>query len=124
MAQKYAFYRLRKMPREKKFVPEVVTVEKSKGTALRELEMYYEDCLVGPVWLNKKISEFVSYEMYYDKAYVPNEANVQDENGILERKLIGVYNRKPIYFVDIYPNPYSYYILHKKGDEFTLEGIR
>lgn len=38
-------------------------------------------------------------------------------------KRIGIYGRFPIYYIDVYPNPYFHYKLLRKKGEFILEGV-
>lgn len=129
MATKYAVYELKKVKGKKEYtVSRVVSVKNSLNAAYRELERYWEDCLDSPVWFNKKTREPVAYVHYDDRMlYVPNMKEVE-EDGVLEPKLIGIYGRKPIFYIDEYPNPYTYYKLHKSraayNSHFTLEGVQ
>lgn len=119
MAQKYAIYKLSKLPGGKEYTPMVKSIEKSLSAAYDEMQSYYDDCLDGPVWFNRKIGEFVAYEIDERMLYVPN---FDIRNG--EMVLKGVYGRLPLYYVDRYPNPYARYRLRKDGDQLILEGIK
>ena len=127
MATEYAIYELEKVKGKKEYITtRVVSVEKSLTAAYRELERYKDDCLDYPAWFNKKTREHVYYELDDRMLYVPNMRDVEDEDAAM----IGIYGRKPIYYIDEYPNPYAYYKLHKKrnaifmGQQFFLEGVR
>ena len=121
--KKYGFYELTKVKGKKEYIPSVKTIENSLQAAYEELQSYWDDCLDYPVWFNAKTEEAVAYERDDRMLYVPNEKYFEDEDGVLVPEVIGVYGRKPIYYIDEYPNPYTRYKLHKKGDHFTLEGI-
>lgn len=127
MAQKYTVYRLKKVKGKKEYVVDesqnTRVICNSLSSAYRKLQEFWDDCLDGPVWYNRKINDAVAYEMHDRMLYVPNEKEIQGADGVWYNKLIGVYGRQPIYYIDVYPNPYTRYVLHKKGDEFQLEGI-
>lgn len=121
MEQKYALYKLVKVPRKKEYIPDLCS---RTGVSLKEAQRHlaceYEDLPDGPIWYNPKIDDFVGYEHFSRIMYVPNDI-INDEGEVVS---IGVYRRYPIFYVDVYPNPYSRYKLHtSKRDGFTLEGI-
>lgn len=128
MAQKYAVYKLKNVKGKKneyilddsqKFMCICKTISSGYG----ELQEYWDDCLDGPVWYNRKINEFVAYEKDDRMLYVPNDKMVERADGTCEIRTIGIYNRLPIYYLDIYPNPYTCYKLHKNEYGFELEAI-
>lgn len=129
MAQKYTVYKLKKVPGKKnEYILDdsqrYKVICKSLSAGYRELQEYWDDCLDGPVWYNRKIQDFVAYEKHDRMLYVPNEKVVKRADGDYEIRLGGIYNRLPIYYLDIYPNPYSYYRLHKNEYGFELEAVK
>ena len=122
MAQKYALYRLEKVVGKKEYIPYPVS---GKGVSLKEakrhLAIEYEDFPDGPLWYSPKIDEFVTYEIGDRIMFVPND--ILNKYGDLV--CIGVYRRYPIFYIDEYPNPYSYYKLRvSRREGFSLEGVR
>ena len=115
---KYALYQLSKAKGKKEYQPLVKTICPSLKAALEELNSYWDDCLDSPVWYNKRIGEFVAYKRHDRMLYVPNVKDGDED----------VYGRLPIYYVDVYPNPFTNYILRKKRGlgsvEFSLEGVK
>ena len=105
MAQKYAVYQLTKVTGKKEYKVSSTEVCKSLKEAYRVLELWDED-LDGPVTVNNKTGKFVAYKLYDRALYVPNWK--EGPNGM---KLIGAYARFPIYFIDVYPNPYKHYVV-------------
>lgn len=118
MSKKYGFYKLTKVKGKKEYIPEIKYVTTTLKSAYDELQSYWDDCLGYPVWYNRKIAEFVAYEKDDRMLYVPNDNEV---NG--EMKRIGIHGRFPIYYIDVYPNPYFHYKLLRKKGEFILEGV-
>lgn len=118
MSKKYGFYKLTKVSGKKEYTPSVMYTTCSLSGAYEELQSYWDDCLDQPVWFNKKIGEMVAYEQYDRMLAVPNDKEV---NGYI--KTIGLHGNFPIYYIDVYPNPYSRYKLKRKNGEFILEGI-
>lgn len=124
MAQKYALYKLEKVVGKKEYVPRLISSRGvSYSEAKRHLDMEYEDFPDGPLWYNDKIEDFVTYTLGERIMYVPNDSLVEID-GAWEMVCHGVYRRYPIYYIDVYPNPYSYYKLHVyKFRGIKLEGI-
>ena len=128
MAQKYAVYKLKKVKGKK---DEYILDDSQRFTSIcnslsagyRELQEFWDDCLDGPVWYNHKVCEFVAYEKDDRMLYVPNDKMKKRADGVCEIVRDGIYNRQPIYYLDIYPNPYTYYKLHKNEYGFELEAI-
>ncbi|MBR5493347.1 MAG: hypothetical protein IKV77_09515 [Alistipes sp.] len=128
MAKKYTVYKLKNVKGKKnEYVLDdsqrLKYICKSLSEGYRELQEYWDDCLDGPVWYNSKIDEFVAYEKDDRMLYVPNDKMVRRADGDCEIRRGGIYNRLPIYYLDIYPNPYLYYKLHKTEYGFELEAI-
>ena len=124
MAQKYAFYELIKVKGKKEYIPRPRgTAYSSISAAYRLLDKYWEDRFDYPGWYNEKIQEEVWHERDENLIYVPNYKGEKDEDGVLRQKLVGIYDRRPVYCIDEFPNPYSRYKVHKKGDTMYLEGI-
>lgn len=128
MAQKYAVYKLKKVKGKKnEYILDdsqrLMYICKSLSEGYRELQEYWDDCLDGPVWYNRKIGEFVAYEKSDRMLYVPNDKMVKRADGVCEIRLGGIYNRLPIFYLDKYPNPYTCYKLHKNEFGFELEAI-
>ena len=133
MAKRYAVYKLKKVKGKREYIVEdILSVCTSQRAAHEEMESFLEDCLDCPVWYNKKIMDLVSYTKEDTLLYVPNCILVPSEMvpGALEEKVIGIYGWLPIYYIDEYPNRYSYYKLHKLrikwelDPKFGLEGIK
>ena len=125
MARKrYAVYKLTKVKGKKEYVVSASYICNSLKAAYHELDCWDED-LDEPVWYNPKTDEFVAFELRGDMLYVPNEIEVETDD-VWYPRLIGAYGRFPIYYIDIYPNPYSYYKLHKVRGEnrLELEGVK
>ncbi len=124
MANKYAVYKLTKVKGKKEYVVSSYTKWNSLRAAYNDLEGWDED-LDGPRTYNPKTGELVAFELHDRMLYVPNEIEVK-EDGFLTTRVIGAYGRFPIYYLDVYPNPYSYYKLRKaRGkDELFLEGVK
>ena len=124
MAQRYAVYLLKKVANKKEYVVSEAYIFSSLKAAYHDLEVWDED-LDDPVTFNPQTGEFVSYRLYDRMLCVPKWTLVEDDSGFEERRLVGVYARFPIYYIDKYPNPYSYYTLHKvRGfNELYLEGV-
>lgn len=106
MAQRYAVYKLTKVAGKKEYEVSSAEVCRSLKEAYRVLELWDED-LDGPVTVNNKIGEFVAYELHDRALYVPNMKEGPDGG----QRLIGAYARYPIYFIDVYPNPYKHYVV-------------
>ena len=128
MAKKYAVYKLKNVKGEKnEYVLDdsqrLKYICKSLSEGYRELQEYWDDCLDGPVWYNSKIDEFVAYEKDDRMLYVPNDKMVRRADGDCEIRRGGIYNRLPIYYLNINPKPYHYYKLHKTEYGFELEAI-
>ena len=125
MAQKYAVYKLTKVKGKKEYVVSSYTKWNSLRAAYHDLECWDED-LDGPRTFNSKTGEFVAFEMHDRMIYIPNWTIVKDEEGREYWRLLGAYGWFPIYYIDVYPNPYSYYKLHKaRGeDRLELEGVK
>lgn len=128
MAQKYTVYKLKKVTGKKnEYIlddsQKYKVICKSLAAGYRELQEYWDDCLGGPVWYNRKTRDFVAYEKDDRMLYVPNEKMVKRADGVYETRLVGIYNRLPIYYLDIYPNPHSCYRLHKNEYGFELEAV-
>ena len=124
MAKRYAVYKLTKVKGKKEYVVSSYTVWNSLRAAYNDLEVWDED-LDGPRTYNHKTGEPVAFELHDRMLYVPNEKVVK-EHGFLTTRVIGAYGWFPIYYLDVYPNPYSYYKLRKaRGeDELYLEGVK
>lgn len=118
MGMNYGFYKLTKVPGKKEYTPEVKCVSRTLKAAYEELQSYWDDCLGFPVWINRKIHETVAYKRDDRMLYVPNDNEI---NG--EIRTIGIHGRFPIFYIDVYPNPYSHYKLKRKRGEFYLEGV-
>ena len=127
MAQKYTVYRLKKVKGKKEYVVDesqnIRVICNSLSAAYRELQEFWDDCLDGPVWYNRKINDAVAYEMHDRMLYVPNDKMIKRADGVCEIRRGGIYNRLPIYYLDIYPNPYTCYKLHKNEYGFDLEAV-
>ena len=128
MAQKYAVYKLKNVKGKKnEYILDnsqtFTYICNSISAGYRELQEYWDDCLDGPVWYNKKINNFVAYEKDDRMLYVPNEKMVKRADGVYETRIVGIYNRLPIYYLDVYPNPYTYYKLHKNTYGFEMEAV-
>lgn len=123
MAKKYAVYKLEKVKGKKEYVISSYTIWNSLRAAYNDLESWDED-LDGPRTYNRKTGDFVAYELHDRMLYVPNDGQ-KEVDGVLRPYSIGVYGRFPIYYIDVYPNPYSYYKLRKVrgSDDLVLEGI-
>ena len=72
----------------------------------------------------RRYFEYLGYEV----SFVQNFTDIDDKmikraNGICEIVRGGVYNRQPIYYLDVYPNPHTCYKLHKKEYGFELEAV-
>ena len=65
----------------------------------------------------------MAYEKDDKMLYVPNDKIVKKADGVCEIRRVGIYNRLPIYYLDIYPNPYTCYKLHKNEYGFKLEAV-
>lgn len=117
--KRYAVYKLVKRKGKKEYEPTQAWICNSLKAGYHELDIWDED-LDGPVTFNRKTQELEAFELHDRMIYVPNQR--EDEDGW---HLIGAYGRFPIYYLDVYPNPYSYYKLHKvRGDNrLELEGI-
>ena len=128
MTKKYTVYKLKNVKGKKnEYVLDdsqrLKYICKSLSEGYRELQEYWDDCLDGPVWYNSKIDEFVAYEKDDRMLYVPNDKMVRRADGDCEIRRGGIYNRLPIYYLDIYPNPYTCYKLHKNEYGFELEAV-
>jgi hypothetical protein len=128
MAKKYTIYKLKKVKGKKnEYIhddsQEMMFICKSLSDGYRELQEYWADCLDAPVWYNRKIGDFVAYEMDDRMLYVPNDKEVERADGDCEIVTVGIYNRLPIYYLDIYPNPNVRYKLHKNKNRFKLEAV-
>lgn len=125
MSKRYAVYKLKKVAGKKEYEVSSYTVWNSLRAAYNDLEGWDED-LDGPRIANTKIGEFVAFEMHDRMIYIPNWTIVKDKEGREYWRLLGAYGWFPIYYIDVYPNPYSRYKLHKvRGrDELVLEGIK
>lgn len=124
MTQRYAVYILSKVTGKNEYVVSKFYKFRSLRAAYKDLEIWDED-FNEPVTYNSKTGEFVAYRMYDRMLYVPNWRIVTDKDGDEEWCLVGAYGRFPIYYIDIYPNPYSYYKLHKERgfNQLYLEGV-
>ncbi len=128
MAQKFSIYKLKKVKGKKnEYIlddsQELNYICNSLSAGYSELQEYLDDCLDGPIWYNRKIDEVVAYEVDGRMLYVPNDKIVEGTDGDCEIRRGGIYNRLPIYYLDIYPNPYTCYKLHKNKYGFELEPI-
>ena len=124
MADKYAFYELKKVPGENKYIPKKKReVYNSLAATHRTLDNYWEDRFDYPGWYNPKTGEEEWHEKDGNLIYVPNYKLVEDEDGAMIPKLVGAYGRREIYYIDVYPHPYSYYKLRKKGESMYVEGV-
>lgn len=125
MATRHAVYELKKIKGKKAYVPvRVESIRSSLNAASWWLKEYVEDELWRNInWIKGgNLSDIVEYEMDGNRlAYIPN---IKDDDSI------SIYGRRNIYYVDEYPNPYSYYKLHKNRNKglfeptFVLEGIK
>ena len=66
MAKKYTVYKLKNVKGKKNeyFLDDSQRLKyicKSLSEGYRELQEYWDDCLDGPVWYNRKTNEFVAY---------------------------------------------------------------
>jgi hypothetical protein len=128
MAKKYTIYKLKKVKGKKnEYIhddsQEMMFICKSLSDGYRALQEYWDDCLDAPVWYNRKIGDLVAYEMDDRMLYVPNDKEVERADGDCEIVTVGIYNRLPIYYLDIYPNPNVRYKLHKNKNGFKLEAV-
>ena len=128
MAQKYTVYKLKNVKGKKnEYILDdsqrLKYICNSLSAGYHELQEYWDDCLEGPVWYNRKINELVAYEKDDRMLYVPNDKMVKRADGICEIRRVGIYNRLPIYYLDKYPNPYTSYRLHKNEYGFELEAV-
>lgn len=122
MAQKYAVYKLTKVPGKKEYEVFSAEVCRSLKEAYRVLELWDED-LDGPVTFNSKTGEFVAYELHDRVLYVPNWK--ERPEGM---QLVGAYARYPLYFIDEYPNPNKHYVVRAERKwsghyELTIKGV-
>ena len=125
MARKrYAVYKLTKVKGKKEYVVSTSYICNSLNAAYHELDCWDED-LDGPRTYNPKTGELVAFELHDDMLYVPNEIEVKEDD-VWTTRVIGAYGWFPIFYIDIYPNPYSYYKLHKVRGEnrLELEGVK
>lgn len=123
MAKKYAVYQLDKVKGNKEYIPTVKVTTDSLKSAYNVLESWNEDFEeMGIGWYNNKTNEWAAYTIDDRLMYIPNETYVNVDD-VLYPKVIGIYGRRPIYYIDEYPCHYQAYKLHRKGDKFTLEGI-
>ena len=128
MAHKYAVYKLKKVKGKK---DEYILDDSQRFTYIcnslsagyRELQEFWDDCLDCPVWYNRKVRESVAYEKDDRMLYVPNDKMIKRADGVCEIVRGGIYNRQPIYYLDVYPNPHTCYKLHKKEYGFELEAV-
>lgn len=115
MGQRFAVYQLKKVSGKKEYIVSSYTVWNSLKQAYHDLECWHED-----------LDESGVYYMLDDRMlFAPNIKDVLEGDYYVE-KIIGAYGWYPIYFIDVYKNPYSYYKLHKKRgrDELYLEGVK
>ena len=123
MAKKYAVYVLTKVPHKKEYVVSKAYIFNSLKAAYEDLAIWDED-YDEPVGLNRKTGEFVAYELHDSALYVPNW-EAEEKGG----RLLGVYSRFPVYYIDVYPNPYNHYTIKGKRTsygcyELLIEGVK
>ncbi len=125
IVQKFAIYELKKLAGKKEYIVSSYTVFRSLPAAYRELDAR-ERNQGKPALFNNKIREYQYYVGSECVVFVPNWTIVKNKNGVEERRLLGVYGRFPIFYLDEYPNPYSSFKLYKlRGrNELVLKRVK
>jgi len=113
MKTKYAVYQLTKGENPKEYVVLSTTIWDTLDEAYKDLNGWKEN-LYNP----RAKQGTATYELHDRMLYIPD---VKKDGEVM--KTIGAFSWFPLYYIDVYPNPYSHYKLRKvrgKGELYLL----
>lgn len=113
---KYAIYKLGKVAGKNRYIPEADEICQNLTAARECLQIILDDIPDGPMWVNPKTGEFETYTMRDDMLFIPNWDPDKDKET--------PYRRYPIYIIDKYPSPYTYYKEKAYFESFIMVGVK